>query len=108
MTSRGVWHRQGMPLVALVLAAFGALGACSTQRQVATGRSETAEKLSEQARQARDRGDSQSAEYLLTAAVDRNPTDCETRLELSELLLAHGSCETAIAHLKRLISQNPD
>jgi tetratricopeptide (TPR) repeat protein len=92
----------------MVLAACGALGACSTQRQAATGRSETAEKLSEQARQARDRGDSQSAEYLLTAAVDRNPTDCETRLELSELLLAHGSCETAIAHLKRLISQNPD
>jgi tetratricopeptide (TPR) repeat protein len=91
-----------------VLTLAGVLGACSTQRQASTGRSETAEKLSEQARQARDRGDSQSAEYLLTAAVDRNPADCETRLELSELLLAHGSCETAVAHLKRLISQNPD
>jgi tetratricopeptide (TPR) repeat protein len=93
---------------ATLLVVVGALGACSTQRQTTTGRSETAEKLSEQARQARDRGDSKSAEYLLTAAVDRNPADCETRLELSELLLAHGSCETAIAHLKRLIAQNPD
>jgi tetratricopeptide (TPR) repeat protein len=93
---------------ACLLGICGALGGCSSPRPTTTGRSETAEKLSEQARQARDRGDSRSAEYLLTAAVDRNPADCETRLELSELLLAHGSCETAIAHLKRLISQNPD
>lgn len=73
-----------------------------------TSRSATAERLSEQARQARDRGDAHSAEHLLTAAVERNPNDCETRLELSEMLIERGSTAAAAAHLKNLIGQNPD
>jgi lipopolysaccharide biosynthesis regulator YciM len=73
-----------------------------------TARSETAERLSAEARQAKVRGDSQSAEHLLTEAVERNPSDCETRLELSEMLLAHGSSEAAIVHLQKLVEQNPD
>jgi len=97
--------RPGLPFV--FIAAF-CLGGCSSQRQAVTGRSETAERLSEEARAAQDRGDSQSAEYLLTAAVNRNPNDSETRLELSEMLLSHGSSEAAASHLKSLISQNPD
>jgi predicted Zn-dependent protease len=73
-----------------------------------TARSETAERLSAEARQAKIRGDAQSAEILLTEAVERNPSDCETRLELSELLLAHGSTQAAVVHLQKLIDQNPD
>ena len=71
----------------LVLAALLATAGCTTHRPSAAGRSETAERLSEEARQARDRGDTQAAEYLLTAAVDHNPGDVETRLELAEMLL---------------------
>jgi len=44
----------------------------------------------------------------LTAAVDHNPGDGETRLELSELLLAHGRAEAAAVHLKKFIEQEPD
>ncbi|MGE5193931.1 MAG: tetratricopeptide repeat protein [Deltaproteobacteria bacterium] len=92
----------------LALAACFLLAGCAARRPAATARSETAERLSEQARQARDRGDLQSAETLLTAAVDRNPGDGETRLELSELLLEHGNSEAAAANLRQLIHQNPD
>jgi predicted Zn-dependent protease len=85
-----------------------AITGCTSHRPATTARSETAERLSEEARQARDRGDLQSAEYLLTAAVDHNPGDGETRLELAELLLAHGSSEAAAWHLKKFIDQCPD
>lgn len=50
----------------------------------------------------------QAAEYLLTAAVDHNPGDAETRLELAEMLLAHGSLEGAELHLNKFIDQCPD
>lgn len=83
-------------------------GGCSGHRPVVPGRSETAERLSEQARQALDRGDSRSAENLLTAAVERNPGDGETRLELSELQLDNGSVGAAALHFKRLIEQHPN
>ena len=81
---------------------------CARQQSTVTARSETAERLSAEARQAKVRGDSQSAEHLLTEAVDRNPGDCETRLELSEMLLLHGNTEAAAFHLQKLIEQNPD
>lgn len=90
------------------LAAFLLLVGCTGHRPAAAGRSETAERLCEQARQARDRGDTQSAEYLLSAAVEHNPGDGETRLELSELLLAHGNSQAAASHLKKLVDQYPD
>ena len=92
--------------VALVGSLAGA--GCARQQSTVTARSETAERLSAEARQAKVRGDSQSAEHLLTEAVERNPGDCETRLELSEMLLAHGSTAAAIVHLQKLIDQNPD
>jgi Tfp pilus assembly protein PilF len=91
-----------------VLATLLATIGCTTHRPSTAGRSELAERLTEEARQARDRGDSRSAEYLLTSAVDHNPGDCETRLELAELLLAHGSYEAAELHLNRFIDQCPD
>ena len=93
-----------------VIALFGSLlgAGCAHQQPTVTARSQTAERLSAEARQAKVRGDSQSAEHLLTEAVDRNPGDCETRLELSEMLLAHGNSEAAIVHLQKLVDQNPD
>lgn len=93
----------------LLALATGLSGAgCARQQSTVTARSETAERLSAEARQAKVRGDSQSAEHLLTEAVERNPADCETRLELSEMLLAHGSTEVAVVHLRKLVDQNPD
>jgi Flp pilus assembly protein TadD len=92
-----------VPLFA-VLAGAG----CAHQQSTVTARSETAERLSAEARQAKVRGDEQSAEHLLAEAVERNPSDCETRLELSEMLLAHGSSEAAASHLQKLVDQNPD
>jgi tetratricopeptide (TPR) repeat protein len=92
----------------LLLAAGLVLAGCTARRQAAAGRSETSERLSEQARQARDRGDLQSAESLLTAAVDRNPGDAEMRLELSELMLEHGNSEAAAENFRQLIRRNPD
>jgi predicted Zn-dependent protease len=91
-------------IVATLLAAVG----CTGHRPPATGRSETAERLLEEARQARDRGDAQAAEYLLSAAVDHNPGDGETRLELAEMLLAHGNGAAAAPHLDKFIDQYPD
>ena len=93
-------------LVALVGGLSGA--GCARQQSTVTARSETAERLSAEARQAKVRGDSQSAEHLLTEAVERNPSDCETRLELSEMLLADGNTQAAIVHLQKLVDQNPD
>jgi len=72
------------------------------------GRSETSERLCEEARRAKDRGDTQTAETLLASAVERNPADTETRLELSEMLLSHGSAENAAEHYKVLVDQLPD
>ena|GEM_PF-5196777 len=100
--SRGLRHA----LVSLA-AGLSAVG-CARQQATVTARSETAERLSAEARQAKVRGDSESAEHLLTEAVERNPSDCETRLELSEMLLAHGSTDTAVFHLQKLIDENPD
>lgn len=72
------------------------------------GRSETAEKLCEQARRAKEHGDTHSAEQLLASAVERSPGDTETRLELAEMLLAHGNAGGASEHLKILAEQSPD
>lgn len=95
-------------LVSLALAGCLDLAGCARKQATVTARSETAERLSVQARQASDRGDERSAEQLLSAAVERNPTDCETRLELAEMLLSHGSTALAATHLQKLIDQNPD
>jgi predicted Zn-dependent protease len=102
--------RCNLRLLLAGIALVGSLGpaGCARKQATVTARSETAERLSAQARQASDRGDDRSAEQLLTAAVDRNPGDCETRLELAEMLLAHGSTGLAAAHLQKLIEQNPD
>ncbi len=99
-------RRWGCLLIAL---AAGLLSTgCARHQSTVTSRSETAERLSAEARQAKVRGDSQSAEHLLMEAVERNPSDCETRLELSEMLLSHGSTEAAVFHLQKLIDENPD
>lgn len=95
-------------LVAVALVGCLNLAGCARKQATVTARSETAERLSVQARQASDRGDERSAEQLLSAAVERNPGDCETRLELAEMLLAHGSTGLAAVHLQKLIDQNPD
>ncbi|HTI51966.1 MAG TPA: tetratricopeptide repeat protein [Planctomycetaceae bacterium] len=84
------------------------LAGCSSQRFARKHARETAEQLASQARAAADRGDSASAEYFLTAAVNTNPRDCEARLELSEMLLEHGSVAAATEHLRQLVEQHPD
>jgi len=83
-------------------------GGCSAHRPPPTARSETAERLVEQSRQARERGELHSAETLLTAAVDRSPSDGEMRLELAELLLEDHNGEAAEAHLRALLARMPD
>ncbi|MBI3860642.1 MAG: tetratricopeptide repeat protein [Planctomycetia bacterium] len=105
ITSSGICPR--FVRAALVIACL-ALAGCARQQATLTSRSETAEKLSVEARQARERGDLQSARTLLTAAVERNPNDYETRLELSEMLLAARQAEAAAGHLQLLQDQNPD
>lgn len=84
------------------------IAGCAASRNASAARSDESQRLAQQARQAEDRGDARTAELLLTAAVTRNPADCETRLELSELLLQQGSLDAAAAHLRKLVAQNPD
>ena len=91
----------------LVLACV-ALGGCARQKAILAARSEKAERLSVEARQARERGDLQSAETLLTAALEQNPKDDDIRLELSELLLLHGKARSANQHLQILLDNTPD
>lgn len=81
---------------------------CSSHRFARRNAPETANQLASQARAAAHRGDAASAEYFLTAAVKTNPRDCEARLELSEMLVEHGSLAAATDHLRRLIDQNPE
>jgi len=107
LPTQGVGGLRRGARVRVALAACLALGGCSGHRPSVTGRSETAERLSEQARQARDRGDVRSAEYLLAAAVEKNPGDSETRLELSQMLLENGRVEEAAEHFERLLEQSP-
>jgi cytochrome c-type biogenesis protein CcmH/NrfG len=105
--SRGLGWRRNL-IRCLVVAFACAIAGCALRRPAATGRSETTERLSEQARQARERGDRREAESLLAAAVERNPGDDEMRLELAELQLENGSPENAADHLQKLIRRNPD
>jgi tetratricopeptide (TPR) repeat protein len=81
---------------------------CARQRQAVLARNEESDRLAQQARSAQDRGDSDTAEKLFTEAVNNNPRNCETRLELSELLLQTGSTDAAVMQLRRLVAQNPD
>ncbi len=97
----------GLLFVVLVLVSLAA--GCTARRPAATAsRSETAERFSQEARQARDRGDLPAAESLMQAAVDRNPGDGEMRLELAELLLERGNGMTAAHYLQQLIRELPD
>jgi len=93
-------------IVLLVLCVISA--GCASRQANLAARSENAERLSIEARQARDRGDLLSAETLLTAAVERNPEDGEIRLELAELLLLNHKIQTADRHLQLLLDQLPD
>lgn len=98
----------GRPIWSFCLAGSLLFTGCSSQRAARIQGRETAEQLADRARAAADRGDKQSAEVLLTAAVNHNPSDCETRLELSDMLLEHGSLDSAADHLRRLVDQSPD
>jgi tetratricopeptide (TPR) repeat protein len=94
-------------LLGLIVACV-TFGGCARKQSTLASRSEKAERLSVEARQARARGDLKSAETLLTAAVEQNPNDYETRLELSELLLVHHQTQAAANHLQLLLDKNPD
>lgn len=61
-----------------------------------------------QARYAEDSGDYSAAAALLGQAVQSDPQNCETRLELSELLLEGGSSHVAMEHLRAVVVQSPD
>jgi tetratricopeptide (TPR) repeat protein len=84
------------------------MGGCARQKAMLAARSEKAERLSVEARQARERGDLQSAETLLTAALEQNPKDDDIRVELSELLLLNGKARSANQHLQILLDNTPD
>lgn len=102
--------RRAAPFVATCLLACLLLcvGSGCARGRPGWGRSrDTAARLTEQARQAGDRGDSKSAEILLAEAVRSDPRDCEARIELSELLLEHGSLDAAEEHLRQVVSQTP-
>lgn len=92
----------------IALAACAGFTGCSSRRNSIAGRSETSERLCDEARRAKDRGDTHAAESLLATAVERNPDDSETRLELSDMLLAHGNAEGAAEQLKVVVDQLPD
>src|SRR5262245_31496563 len=95
-------------IVGLALAVSLIFGGCRAHRPPASGRSETAERLVEQGRHARERGELQAAETLLAAAVDRSPGDGEIRLELAELLLEDRNGAAAETHLRALVTRTPD
>lgn len=86
----------------------GISGGCASSRPSAATKHDESQRLVKQAHQAEDRGDQKAAEILLTEAVSHSPGNCEMRLELSELLVQHGSMEAAADHLAKLVAQNPD
>lgn len=92
-----------------IVCALGATlcGGCANRNNW-FAKTDAAQRLAQEARQAEDRGDLAQAQHLMTAAVKTNPGDCETRLELCDLLIDQGSPEAACDHLKRIITQNPD
>lgn len=91
----------------LVAAAMFCADGCQWKgKKEATHRETT--RLVDQAHDAAQQGDVGRAEQLLAAAVEADPTDCEIRLQLSELLQEHGSLPGAIAHLEEAIDQSPD
>ncbi|MBS0261213.1 MAG: tetratricopeptide repeat protein [Planctomycetes bacterium] len=100
-------HRQIGWILLVLLFGVGFSG-CAHRQAIQAARSENAEKLSLDARRARERGDLLSAETLLTAAVERNPTDDDIRLELAELLLVNRKPQTAERHLQLLLDRLPD
>jgi len=71
-------------------------------------RTDQAQQLALEARHAQDRQDPAKALHLLSSAVEINPRDCETRIELSEMLLENGSCDAAVSHLRQVVKQNPE
>jgi len=80
---------------------------CQGKGRKAAAQRETS-RLVDQAQSAAEQGDVGRAEKLLSAAVAADPSDCETRLQLSELLQEHGSLADAMAHLERAAQQNPE
>jgi len=90
------------------VALFVAVTGCATERNRSTSQHVSAQQLAERAFDAEDRGETGRAAALLDEAVQIDPTDCETRLQLSELLLKHGDLPTAARHLEQLAERNPD
>ncbi len=84
------------------------LSGCGTSRHRNVSSTVSAQQLAERALDAEDRGEMGRAAALLDEAVQIDPTDCETRLQLSELLLKHGDLPTAARHLEQLAERNPD
>jgi tetratricopeptide (TPR) repeat protein len=104
ITTSSTPSRMGTVAIVVCLLSSG----CSLPKNTWFAKTDEAQQLATQARQAQDQGDCKQAEHLLTAAVKTNPRDGETRLELSELLLEQGSSDAAIRHLRQLAQQNPD
>jgi Flp pilus assembly protein TadD len=84
------------------------LPGCKSARNAQAQRADAALQLADEAQEAAAKGDARRAQYLLAAAVEVNPADCESRRALSELLSEHGSFEAAAVHLRQLISRNPE
>lgn len=84
------------------------LPGCARLRRSAEDLRGEQEQLTHDARRAQDQGDLSQAEALYTRAVNANPDNCDTRLELSALLMQHGGLESATRHLRRVVEQNPD
>lgn len=97
-------HAGACALIAACLLHSG----CAASRNLWNARTDESQRLVQQAHQAEDRGDDKAAEVLLVEAVKQNPSNCETRLELSELLVQQGSMHAAEEHLQQLVEENPD
>ena len=93
----------------MVVVVVVALAGCASSRHRTSGSQRvSAQQLAERAFDAEDRGEMRQAASLLDESLQIDPTDCETRLRLSELLLKHGDLPTAARHLEQLAEQNPD
>lgn len=80
---------------------------CASIRQRLSHRSTECSQLCQEARSARDAGQTDVANQYLEAAMRRRPTDDETRLQLAEELWRSGRQLAAAEEVDRLLTESP-
>jgi tetratricopeptide (TPR) repeat protein len=105
-------HRQGRSRYARWLAwlmlgatASSGLTGCSAMRHQ---RSAECSRLCDDARRARESGQTEQAHLLLDEALRQRPTDPKTRLEIAEELVSNGRELAAAEELEQLLQEAPD